>query len=166
MSRDPRLAYPSPNVRKRKLFSAMGLLGNPAMSTLISRTMVQSRMACRYAGTSNSPSGVRKAPRFRDARLHAVSSRNMYSLHGLEALMRPSSGHVCHSLIVVSYCIPGSAHIQAAQQMRSHRSLALSVLATAPSVRRVRCHSPFSRNARKNPLGTRMLLLEFCPDTV
>ena len=80
--------------------------------------------------------------------------------------MRPSSGHVCHSLIVVSYWMPGSAHIQAAQQMRFHRSLALSVLATAPSVRRVSCHSPFCRSASKNPLGTRMLLLEFCPDTV
>ena len=34
-----------------------------------------------------------------EARLQAVSSRNMYSEHGFEALIRPSSGQVCHSLI-------------------------------------------------------------------
>jgi hypothetical protein len=33
---------------------------------------------------------------------------------GLLALMRPSSGQVCHSLMVVSYCTPGSAQAQAA----------------------------------------------------
>jgi hypothetical protein len=27
----------------------------------------------------------------------------MYSEHGLDALMRPEFGHVCHWLIVVSY---------------------------------------------------------------
>ena len=45
--------------------------------------------------------------RFSDARLHAELSRCMYSEHGLDALMRPDAGHVCHSLIVVSYCMPG-----------------------------------------------------------
>ena len=38
----------------------------------------------------------------------------MYSEHGFDALMRPDAGHVCHSLIVVSYCMPGSAHSHAA----------------------------------------------------
>ena len=38
----------------------------------------------------------------------------MYSEHGFEPLIRPEAGHVCHSLIVVSYCMPGSAHSQAA----------------------------------------------------
>ena len=36
------------------------------------------------------------------ARLQAVSSRNMYSEHGFEPLIRPPSGQVCHSLMVVS----------------------------------------------------------------
>ena len=39
--------------------------------------------------------------RFSDARLQAVSSRNMYSEHGLEALIGPAAGQVCQSLIVV-----------------------------------------------------------------
>jgi hypothetical protein len=38
----------------------------------------------------------------------------MYSEHGLDALIRPEPGQVCHSLIVVSYCTPGSALAQAA----------------------------------------------------
>ena len=37
------------------------------------------------------------------ARLHAVLSRNMYSLHGLLALIRPLLGHVFQRLMVVSY---------------------------------------------------------------
>ena len=44
------------------------------------------------------------------ARLHAELSRCMYSLHGLLPLMRPVLGAVCHRLIVVSNCMPGSAH--------------------------------------------------------
>ena len=39
-----------------------------------------------------------------------MSSRNMYSEHGFDALMRPVFGHVCQRLIVESYCTPGSAH--------------------------------------------------------
>ena len=41
--------------------------------------------------------------RLSEARLHAESSTCMYSEHGLDALMRPEFGQVCHSLIVVSY---------------------------------------------------------------
>ena len=54
------------------------------------------------------------------ARLHAVSSRNMYSLHGLDPLIRPPSGQVCHSLMVVSNWIPGSAQAQAVYAMSFH----------------------------------------------
>jgi signal transduction histidine kinase len=43
----------------------------------------------------------------------------MYSEHGLLALIRPSSGQVCHSLIVVSYCTPGSAQAQAAMAIEA-----------------------------------------------
>ena len=35
-----------------------------------------------------------------EARLHAVSSRNMYSEHGLEATMSPAIGLVCHAVAV------------------------------------------------------------------
>ena len=47
------------------------------------------------------------------ARLHAESSTNIYSLHGLLALIRPEFGQVCQRLIVVSYCTPGSPQHQA-----------------------------------------------------
>src|SRR6188768_3491942 len=68
------------------------------------------RTAALNPGTSNSPASVTNFIRLSDARLHAVSSRNMYSEQGLLALMRPLAGHVCHSLIVVSNCRPGAAH--------------------------------------------------------
>src|SRR5690349_23609246 len=54
------------------------------------------------------------ARRLSEARLHAVSSRNMYSEHGLEAMIGPDAGQVCQSLIVVWNCRPGSALAQAA----------------------------------------------------
>ena len=49
-----------------------------------------------------------------EAKLQAVLSKNIYSLQGLDARIAPPSGHVCHSLMVVSYCNPGSAQRQAA----------------------------------------------------
>src|SRR5262252_6059811 len=101
-----------------------------------------------------------------EARLHAVSSRNIYSEHGLLALIRPSSGQVCHSLIVVSYCTPGSAHAQAAWAIRSHSAAASTSFCTLPSVRRTSRHLPCSSTARKNAFGTRTELFEFWPDTV
>src|SRR3954468_11263639 len=52
---------------------------------------------------------VRNVNRFKDARLHAVSSKNMYSEHGLEARMAPPFGQVCQSFIVVWNWMPGSA---------------------------------------------------------
>ena len=59
------------------------------------------------------------------ARLQAVSSRNMYSLHGLLALIRPLLGQVCQRLIVVSYCTPGSPQCQAHSAMRLSSSRAV-----------------------------------------
>jgi hypothetical protein len=78
--------------------------------------------------------------RFSEARLQAVSSRNMYSEHGLLALIRPSAGQVCHSLIVVSNCRPGSAQAHALMAILSHSSRARTVRWTLPSVRRIRSH--------------------------
>ena len=89
----------------------------------------------------------RNAIRFSEARLHAVSSRKLYSEHGFEALIRPLSGQVCHSLIVVSNCRPGSAEAQAAWPIRSHNSRAGNLLATLPSVRRVRLPGAVGRDA-------------------
>src|SRR5678809_511126 len=80
-----------------------------------------------YAVTSSSPSAVVSFMRFRDARLQAESSRNMYSEHGLLALMREVFGHGCQSLTVVSNCMPGSPHTQVASEIIRTRSRALLV---------------------------------------
>src|ERR1700753_2755143 len=114
---------------------------------------------------SNFPS-CRKVIRFRDARLQAVSSRNMYSEHGLDALMRPDSGQVCHSLMVVSNWTPGSALAQAAWPILSHRSRAFRVLVALPLTREIRFQSPSCSTALMKSLETRTELLEFWPDTV
>ena len=58
---------------------------------------------CSNASVSNVPSGRRNFMRLIDARLQAESSTCMYSEHGFDALMRPEFGHVCHSLMIVSY---------------------------------------------------------------
>ena len=80
----------------------------------------------------------RKASRFSEARLQAVSSRNMYSEHGLEAMISPSARQVCQSLMVVWYWMPGSAEAQAAKPTLSQRSRAFTVSATLPVMRYVR----------------------------
>ena len=49
----------------------------------------------------NSHLSLRNLVRLSEAKLQAVSSRNMYSEQGLEAFISPPSGHVCQSLIVV-----------------------------------------------------------------
>ncbi|CAB4992926.1 unannotated protein [freshwater metagenome] len=51
------------------------------------------------------------------ARLHAELSICMYSEQGFEPLIRDVFGAVCHLLIVVSNCIPGSAHSQVAVEI-------------------------------------------------
>src|SRR4028118_1079237 len=82
-----------------------------------------------------SPSSRRNLIRLIDARLHAVSSRNMYSEHGFDALIFPEFGHVCHRLIVGSYCRPGSAQCHAASDAWRHMSFASYVSQTSPVVR-------------------------------
>src|SRR5688572_33173264 len=104
--------------------------------------------------------------RLSEARLQAVSSRNMYSEQGFEALMRPDSGQVCHSLMVVSNCTPGSADCHAAAPIFSHKSRAFTVLWTLWSVRRIRFQSPSSITFWMKSLLTRTELLEFWPETV
>src|SRR6185437_14614809 len=103
-----------PRVRYSNERSAMALEGNCAIITDTSRTMVQRRVACSKAATSKLPSACRNGSRLIEARLHAVSSRNMYSEHGLLATIGPAAGLVCHSLMVVWYWMPGSAEAQAA----------------------------------------------------
>src|SRR3954463_9378108 len=91
---------------------------------------------------SKEPSGRRNFIGFRDARLQAESSTCMYSEHGLDALMRPELGDVCHWLIVVSYCTPGSAPRQAASEISRMSSRAETGSPTgSPVTRESRCQS-------------------------
>src|SRR3954463_15776907 len=96
--------------------------------------------------------------RFIDARLHAESSTCMYSEHGLDALMRPETGHVCHSLMIVSYWTPGSVQRHAASAILRITSRARSGLPVErASVRR----SPSASTAFVNSSVTRTELLAF-----
>src|SRR3954465_285302 len=118
--------------------------------------------ACWKASTSNVPSGRRNFMRFSEARLHALSSTCMYSLHGLDALIRPELGDVCHWLIVVSYWTPGSAQRQAASAISRISSRALTGSPTgSPVVRDMRCQSSSFSTACMNSSVTRTELLAF-----
>src|SRR5580700_4547324 len=89
--------------------------------------------AWRYASTSKVPLGA-NFRRFKLARLQAESSRNMYSLQGLLALILAVFFEVCQRLTVVSYCMPGSPQCQVASEILRRSSFALKVFATEPSV--------------------------------
>src|SRR5260221_936505 len=104
--------------------------------------MVHSRHACSKAWMSKRFSASLNIIRFSDARLQAVSSRNMYSEQGLEARIAPDFGQVCQSLMVVWNWMPGSAEAQAAWPTFSHKSRALSVLIVRPPSRAVSDQSP------------------------
>src|SRR5213078_3080315 len=117
--------------------------------------------ACSNCSTSNSPSSRRNLSRFREARLQAESSIDMYSLHGFDALMRPVFGSVCHLLIVVSYCTPGSAERHAASAIWRRSSFACLASTTAPSVRAVRFHSASFAAASMKASVTRTELFAF-----
>ncbi len=109
----------------------------------------------------NSSLPSRNVSRFSDARLQAELSRCMYSLHGFEPLMRSVFGAVCQRLIVVSYCMPGSAHSHAEWAIWRNRSRAATVRTVDPSVRAVRFQSRPSSTASMNSSVTRTELLAF-----
>src|SRR5206468_7759421 len=89
----------------------------------------------------------------------------MYSEHGLLAWMPSVSGHVCHSLIVVSNCMPGSPQMCVPSAMRRIRSRARYVSITEPSRTDLVSHSASSSTARMNSSVTRTLLFEFWKNT-
>ena len=100
-----------------------------------------------------------------DDRLHAESSRNMYSEHGFDALMRDVFEHGCHSLTVVSNCMPGSPQMYVPSAISRIRSRALYVSITAPSRTALVDQLPSSSTARMNSSVTRTLLFEFWKNT-
>src|SRR6202790_4464996 len=111
---------------------------------------------------SSVPSARRNFIRLSEARLHAESSMLMYSEHGLDAVIGPVLGLVCQRLIVVSYCIPGSAQRQAASAISLISSRAGTGSPTgSPVARAISRHSPSCSTARMNSSVTRTELLAF-----
>src|SRR5258705_9248999 len=128
---------------------------------MISWARIMVSTPCLYASTSKVLSGRRNFMRFSDERLHAESSRNMYSEHGLLALIRAVFGQVCQSFTVVSYCIPGSPHWCAASAIMFMRSRALSVSTTSPVTTAFVDQGPSLSSAFMYSSDTRTELLEF-----
>src|SRR4030081_3660292 len=104
--------------------------------------------------------------RLAEARLQAVSSRNMYSEHGLEARMSPDALHVCQSFMGVLKCRPGEGEAKGAWPMFSQRSRAFRVWVMFLLVRPIRFQSPSVSTARRKSSFSDTELLEFWPDTV
>src|SRR5436305_5057650 len=113
------------------------------------------------SGASKVSSSLRNFIRLSDARLHDELSRCMYSLQGLEAVIRPVSGQVCQSLIVPSYWMPGSAQPHAASAILRNSVFASTVSMTSPVLRPRRPNSLPSSTARMNSSLTRTELLAF-----
>src|SRR2546422_5741830 len=128
---------------------------------MISCARIMVSTACLYASASNVLSGRRNFMRLSDDRLHAESSRNMYSLHGLDALIRAVFGQVCQSLIVVSNWMPGSPHWCAASAIMRMRSRARYVSMTSPFVTALVDQAASFSSACMNSSVTRTELLEF-----
>ena len=103
--------------------------------------------------------------RFSDARLQALSSRNMYSEHGLDALMRAVSGQVCQVFTVVSNWSPGSPHSQAASEIWRISLRARTRVSGLPLVRASRGHSASSTTACMKASETRTEWLAFWKKT-
>src|SRR5579884_705012 len=103
----------------------MDSVGYPELSTRISIAVITTSIAWRYPAISNVPAGVTNLSRLKLDRLQAELSRNMYSEHGFEALMRAVFFEVCQRLMVESYCMPGSPHCQVASAILCMMSRAL-----------------------------------------
>src|SRR5690242_12026824 len=106
-------------------------------------------------------SSRRNFSRLSEARLHEELSSDMYSEHGLEAVMRPVSGLVCQALIVSSYWMPGSAHSHAALAILPKSSRASTSSMTEPSRRERSPNVVPSSTAFMNSSLTRTELLAF-----
>ncbi len=87
---------------------------------MISWPVKQTSTARRNRSTSNVPAAFWNFIRLSESRLHAVSSRNTNSEHGLVALMRPVFGTTFQSWMVLSNCRPGSPQTHAASAISRH----------------------------------------------
>src|SRR5690242_3093843 len=103
-----------PSCRYARVVAPILSVGKSAKQIEMSMAVMTNSTDLTNFSTANVPSALRYFIRLSEARLQLELSRCMYSLHGLDAVIRPVSGQVCHSLIVSSYWMPGSAHSHAA----------------------------------------------------
>ncbi len=136
-------------------------VGKSAKQIEMSIAVMISSTAWANRSASKVSSSLRNLSRLSDARLHDELSSDMYSEHGLDAVIRPVSGLVCQSLIVSSYCSPGSAHSHAAVLILRNSSRASTVSMTSPVLRPRSPNSVPSSTARMNSSVTRTELLAF-----
>src|SRR6187397_3642387 len=150
-----------PSWRNLRVVSAIGSVGKSAKQIEMSIAVMTSSTTLAKVFSSNVSSSRRNFIRFSDARLQEELSSDMYSEHGLDAVIRPVSGLVCQSLMVSSYCRPGSAHSHAATAILRNSSRASTVSMTSPVPRALRPKSVPSSTARMNSSETRTELLAF-----
>src|ERR1700709_1645426 len=99
-----------PSCRNALVVSPIAAVGKSAKQIEMSIAVMTNSTVFANNSASKVRSWRRNVIRLIDARLQLELSKCRYSLHGLEAVMRPDSGQVCQSLMVSSYCRPGSAH--------------------------------------------------------
>src|SRR3954464_1347206 len=150
-----------PSWRYARVVSPIASVGKSAKQIEMSIAVMISSTAFANRGASKVSSSRRNFIRFSDARLHEELSSDMYSEHGFDAVIRPVSGLVCQSLIVSSYCSPGSAHSHAALLILRNSSRASTSSMTSPVLRPRRPNFVPSSTARMNSSETRTELLAF-----
>src|SRR5919112_534934 len=150
-----------PSWRYARVVVPIASVGKSAKQIEMSIAVMINSTAFSNFSASKTSSSARNLSRLRLARLQELLSRLMYSLQGLDAVIRPVSGLVCRSLMVSSYWIPGSAHSQAAWAILPNSSLASTVWRARPSVRARRSNGVPSSTARMNSSVTRTELLAF-----
>ena len=144
------------------MVSPIGSVGKSAKQIEMSIAVMTSSTTFWKVAASNVSSSRRNFSRFSEARLHEELSSDMYSEHGLDAVIRPVSGLVCQSLIVSSYWMPGSAHSHAALAILPNSSRASTVSMTWPSCAGLQAELGLpSSTARMNSSLTRTELLAF-----
>src|SRR3954454_4667175 len=150
-----------PSCRNLRVVSPIASVGKSAKQIEMSIAVMMNSTAFANSGASKVSSSFRNFIRLSDARLHDELSRCMYSLQGLDAVIRPVSGQVCQSLIVPSYWMPGSAQLHAASAILRNSAFASTVSMTSPVLRPRRPNSLPSSTARMNSSLTRIELLAF-----
>src|SRR5664279_3235096 len=150
-----------PSWRYLRVVSPIGSVGKSAKQMEMSIAVMMTSTALAKVTASKVSSSLRNLSRLRLARLQEELSRLMYSLHGLDAVMRPVSGLVCQSLMVSSYWMPGSAQAHAAWAILWNSPLASTVSMTSPVPRARSPNSASASTACMNESLTRTELLAF-----